>query len=290
MTAITFRDFSYAYPGRDKILDSVNLTVPHGSFTVVAGPNGAGKTSLCLAIGGIVPHYFGGSLAGEVLVAGVRTLESSMGELAAAVGTVLEDYESQLVTMTVAEEVAFALESRGLDHGTIRQRVTEALGWVGLAGLEQREISSLSGGQRQRLAIAAVLATKAAILVLDEPASALDPEGAEEIYALLAALNREHAITVVVVEHDLARVLPYVDQLVVLVAGKIVRTGGCGEVLTYLWQQEELKDMVPPLWAAKFGLEHHLDTSFGDWRRVSDAVDELAEGLAGQDEEETKSA
>lgn len=276
MAAILFRDFSYAYPGGDKVLDRVNMTVPRGSFTVVTGPSGAGKTTLCLAVCGVVPHYFGGAIAGEVLVDGTRTGASSMGELAAAVGTVLEDYESQLVTITVAEEVAFALESRGLDHGAIRERITEALAWVGLTGLEGREIASLSGGQRQRLAIASVLATKAGILVLDEPASALDPEGAEEIYALLAALNRDHGITIVVVEHDLDRILAYADQLIVMAAGRVARAGGCEAVLPYLWRREEFREMVPRLWALKFGLERELDRKFGDWRHENEAAEELA--------------
>lgn len=290
MAAIIFRDFSYAYPGTDKVLDNINLTIPKGSFAAVTGPSGAGKTSLCLAVCGVVPHYFGGSIAGEVLVAGTKTGDSSMGELAATVGTVLEDYESQLVTITVAEEVAFALESRGLDHASIRERVTEALAWVGLAGLEEREIASLSGGQRQRLAIASVLATRASILVLDEPASALDPEGAEDIYALLGSLNREHGITVVVVEHDLARVLPYADQMIVLAEGRVARTGGCGEVLPYLWRKEEFREMVPQLWGLKFGLEQELSRKFGEWRHESEAVAELADVLAGECGEGIKSA
>lgn len=290
MKAIVFRDFSFAYPGGDKVLDRVNMTVNRGSFTVVTGPGGAGKTTLCLAVCGVVPHYFGGSIAGEVLVNGSRTADSSMGELAAAVGTVLEDYESQLVSITVAEEVAFALESRGLDHGKIRERIEEALAWVGLTGMEMREIASLSGGQRQRLAIASVLATKAEILVLDEPASALDPEGAEEMYALLAALNREHGITIVVVEHDLAKVLAYADQMVVLAAGQVARAGGCEDVLPFLWRQEELREMVPRLWGLKFALEQELGRKFGNWRHEDEAVAELADCLAGEREEEYRSA
>ena len=204
--------------------------------------------------------------------------------------TVLEDYESQLVTITVAEEVAFALESRGLDHGSIKERVEEALAWVGLTGLEEREIASLSGGQRQRLAIASVLATKAAILVLDEPASALDPEGAEDIYALLASLNREHGITVVVVEHDLARILAYADQMIVMTAGRVARAGGCEDVLPYMWRQEEFREMVPQLWALKFALERDLNRKFGDWRHETEAVTELAGHLAEGCEEEVRSA
>jgi len=290
MTAIVFDNFSYSYDGAVKALDGVGLTVARGSFTVVAGPSGAGKTTLCLAACGVVPHYFGGSMAGGVQVAGVNTAGSSMGELSAYVGTVLEDYESQLVTMTVAEEVAFALENRGVDHDKIARRIGEVLAQVGLAGLEGREVGSLSGGQKQRLAIASVLATRPGILVLDEPASALDPEGTEELYALLAGLNREYGMTLLVVEHDLARVLAYADRLVVLTGGRVACEGRPAEVLPKLWGQEELAAMVPPLWQIKFGLEERLEASLEPWRHEEEAVEELGGFISARRREDTKSA
>lgn len=290
MSAIMFKNFSYSYTKSKKALDRVTLTVPKGAFTAIVGPSGAGKTTLCQAISGVVPHYFGGSIAGEVVVNGMSTMNSSMGELAGAVGTVLEDYESQLVTMTVQEEVAFALESRGMNHKIIKERVTEALTKVGLEGLETREVNALSGGQRQRLAIASVLAAKPGILVLDEPASALDPEGAEEIYALLSALNRDSKITIIVVEHELARVLEHVDQLVLLKNGQISCEGDIDKVLTYMWEQEDTREMVPALWTAKLRLEQAEGIKFGAWRVEEDAVKELFDYLINRDEEDSKSA
>ncbi|MDR7868020.1 MAG: ABC transporter ATP-binding protein [Sporomusaceae bacterium] len=290
MAAIVFDNFSYAYDGAVKALDGVGLTVARGSFTVVAGPSGAGKTTLCLAACGVVPHYFGGSMAGGVRVAGVATAGSSMGELAAHVGTVLEDYESQLVTMTVAEEVAFALENRGVEHDRISRRIGEVLAQVGLAGLEDREVGSLSGGQKQRLAIASVLATRPEILVLDEPASALDPEGAEELYALLAGLNSEYGMTLLVVEHDLARVLAYADNLVVLAGGRVACQGRPEEVLPALARRGELAAMVPPLWQLKFGLEERLEAGFAPWRHEGEAVEELGAFIGARRREDTKSA
>ncbi|MDT8903098.1 energy-coupling factor ABC transporter ATP-binding protein [Anaeroselena agilis] len=290
MTAMVFENFSYAYDGAEKALDGVSLTVARGSFTAVAGPSGAGKTTLCLAACGVVPHYFGGSMAGGVKVAGLDTAGSSMGELSAHVGTVLEDYESQLVTMTVAEEVAFALENRGVEHGMIARRIGEVLAQVGLAGMEDREVGSLSGGQKQRLAIASVLATRPGILVLDEPASALDPEGAEDLYALLALLNREYGMTVLVVEHDLARVLAYADNIVVLASGRVACEGRPEEVLPLIARREDLAAMVPPLWQLKFGLEDRLDAGFAPWRHAGEAVEELGGFIGARHREGTKSA
>jgi energy-coupling factor transport system ATP-binding protein len=290
MAAIVFENFSYAYDGEVKALDGIGLTVARGSFTVVAGPSGAGKTTLCLAACGVVPHFFGGSMAGRVQVAGVETAASGMGELAAHVGTVLEDYESQLVTMTVAEEIAFALENRGEDHGRIGRRIGEVLAQVGLAGMEGREVGSLSGGQKQRLAIAAALAARPGILVLDEPASALDPEGAEKLYALLAGLNRDYGMTIMVVEHDLAKVLAYADNLVVLAGGRAVCQGRPAEVLPRLAANEGLAAMVPPLWRIKLGLEEQFKTGFGPWRDEGEAVAELEGFIGARRREDTKSA
>jgi len=273
MPAVVFKDFSYAYKGSTKALDSINLTIPKGSFTAVVGPSGAGKTTFCLAIAGVVPHYYGGSLAGQVIVDGQNTLDSSMCALSSRVGTVLEDYESQLVTMTVAEEVAFSLENAGLPRAEIAKRVEQVLALVGLRGLEQAEVATLSGGQKQRLIIAAVLATEPAILVLDEPASALDPEGADELYALLGNLNKQ-GITIIVVEHDLARIMPYAQQMVLLNQGKLVIADRPAQVLTHMWQHDIFSASIPPLWQLRLRLRQ-AGFELEEWLTDEEAMGEL---------------
>jgi energy-coupling factor transport system ATP-binding protein len=275
MAAVVFKNYSYAYAKHCKVLDGVTLTIEKGSFTVITGPSGAGKTTLCLAIAGIVPHYYGGSLAGEVFVNDKKTVASSMSELAGQVGTLLEDYESQLLTMTVAEEVAFSLENQGLLREEIASRVKESLQLVGLSGLEQQEVACLSGGQKQRLVIAAVLATRPDILVLDEPASAIDPEGVQEIYKLLGELNQKYHITVIVVEHDLTRVLPYAQQIVLLQQGKVVTQGTCEKVIKDMWEQTEFKEAVPALLDIKMTLESELGVTFTKWFDEETAIEEL---------------
>ena len=232
MEAVRFEDFSYQYPKTGQGLDRVTLSVPKGSFTVVTGTNGSGKTTLCLAMTGLVPHFFGGAMSGRVMVEGHNTADRAVADTAANVGLVMEDYESQLVALTVFDEVAFALENAAVPAHLIRDRVLAALESVGLAGLEERELSALSGGQKQRLAVASVLVSRPAILVLDEPTSALDPEGAADLYELIARLNREQGITVVVSEHDLARALPHADSVVVMAAGRVALAGPLNEVLT----------------------------------------------------------
>lgn len=272
--AIRFEGFSYAYPNSGIVLDDINLTIPRGSFSVITGPSGAGKTTLALAIAGVVPHYFGGRQAGKVRIGGIISAQSSMGELAEQVGTVLADYESQLVALTVAEEVAFGLETSGLSRSQIAEKVKEALARVGLAGLEEREVAGLSGGQKQRLAIASVLVSAPEILVLDEPASALDPEGAAGIYELLYTLNCQGK-TIVVVEHQLERVLPYASQLIVLKAGALQFAGDLGKTLSFMWQRPELRQGVPPLWTIKLSLEEQTGLTFGVWKGAEQAAKEL---------------
>jgi energy-coupling factor transport system ATP-binding protein len=277
MTAIAFEHFCYAYPGGEKVLQDISLTVKQGSFTVITGPGGAGKTTLCLAAAGVVPHYFGGATAGAVRVNGIHTMERSLGELARQVALVLEDYESQLVAMTVEEEVAFGLENAGVSRSEIPERVCKALAMVGLAGREQCEVSALSGGQKQRLALAGALVIEPDILVLDEPASALDPEGAAGLYELLGQLNRG-GMTVIVVEHDIARILPYADQLVLLLEGRIAITGAPAAVLTTMGQENLFAEALPALWELRLRLAAS-GCRFGNWRDEADAIRELTAAL-----------
>lgn len=274
MTAVEFEHFSYAYPSSDLVLNDINVSIAKGSFCVITGPSGAGKTSLALAIAGVVPHYFGGRQGGNVQVGGISSSQSSMGELAEQVGTVLADYESQLVALTAAEEVAFGLETSGYSRSQIAERVSQVLAMVGLAGFENREVAGLSGGQKQRLAIASVLVMSPDILVLDEPASALDPEGAAGIYQLLHELNSQGK-TVIVVEHQLARVLPYASQIIVLKDGSLAIAGDVETTLVSMWNQPELKQGVPSLWRIKLALEEATGIQLGNWKTESQAAEEL---------------
>ena len=128
----------------------------------------------------------------------------------------LDDYDSQLVAMTVEEEIAFSLENQGVNPKIIKEAITSALDKVGLTEYRTRELSKLSGGQRQRLVIAGVLATNPDILVFDEPTSALDPEGTNAFYQLIHNLNTRYGHTVVIVEHTLEAALPYANRMVLI--------------------------------------------------------------------------
>lgn len=131
-------------------------------------------------------------------------------------GLMLEDYESQLVSLTAGEEVAFSLLNHGFKPEEVEERTRRALEDVGLPGRESYQLDELSGGQRQRLLLASVLAVHPEIIVLDEPVSAMDPDGANSLYKLLYKIHKEYGTTIVVVEHRIDYLLPYMTDLVVL--------------------------------------------------------------------------
>src|SRR6185436_6212618 len=165
------------------VLSEITLDIQKGEFFGLIGPTGAGKTTLCLALNGIVPQFYGGRFFGQILIAGLDTLDHPISTLAKHVVNVFEDTETQLITTSVENEIAFALENLKVDRDEIYARIPRVLEAVRLEGTNKKHPNELSGGQKQRLAIAAALATQPDLLVLDEPTSQLDPIGAQEVFA-----------------------------------------------------------------------------------------------------------
>ncbi|GGS74238.1 ABC transporter ATP-binding protein [Streptomyces griseoviridis] len=216
---IRFENVSVTYDGADgPTVRGVDFEVPEGELVLLAGPSGVGKSTVLGAVGGLVPHFTGGTLSGRVTVAGRDTRTHKPRELADVVGTVGQDPLSHFVTDTVEDELAYGMESLGLSPAVMRRRVEETLDLLGLAPLRDRPIATLSGGQRQRVAIGSVLTAHPSVLVLDEPTSALDPAAAEEVLAVLQRLVHDLGTTVLLAEHRLERVVQYADRIVLLPA------------------------------------------------------------------------
>ncbi|MBQ1095510.1 ATP-binding cassette domain-containing protein [Streptomyces sp. b94] len=214
---IRFEDVSVTYDGvAEPTVRGVDFEVPEGELVLLAGPSGVGKSTVLGAVGGLVPHFTGGTLSGRVTVAGRDTRTHKPRELADVVGTVGQDPLSHFVTDTVEDELAYGMESLGLAPDVMRRRVEETLDLLGLSDLRGRPIATLSGGQRQRVAIGSVLTPHPRVLVLDEPTSALDPAAAEEVLAVLQRLVHDLGTTVLMAEHRLERVIQYADQVVLL--------------------------------------------------------------------------
>lgn len=206
------RDVSYRYPDTEVAsIDRCNWTIDQGEFIVVAGRSGSGKSTLLRTLNGLVPHFSGGHFGGSVEVNRTSTRTHGPNRLSEHVGFVFQDPEAQVLGSRVDEDIAFALEQRGIAEGTMRKRVEELLDLLSIASLRHRDPSTLSGGERQRVAIAGALALHPDLLVLDEPTSQLDPWGAEDVMASLLRMNEDLGLTIVIAEHRLERLLHRAD-------------------------------------------------------------------------------
>ena len=202
MAVATLLGLTYSYPASAPALDGVDLELGAGT-TLVHGPSGGGKSTLLRTLNGLVPHFHGGRWQGRATVVGIDVLASSPQRLSAAVGFVFQDPERQSVAATVDAEVAFGLENHGVQASELRRRVGEALDSVGASHLAERRLAQLSGGERQLVQLAAAIALRPALLVLDEPTSQLDDGGARAVQASVAGLAGR-GTAVVLAEHRLA--------------------------------------------------------------------------------------
>jgi energy-coupling factor transporter ATP-binding protein EcfA2 len=257
VAVIAVRRLTYTYPQRTSpALRGVTWDVAEGEFVLVAGPSGSGKSTLLRCLNGLVPHFSGGVLAGQVSVAGLDAVKAGPRVLSRHVGFVAQDPEAQAVLDRVEGEIAFALENAAVPPDEMRRRVEEVLDLLDLTPLRDRRLHTLSGGERQRLAIAAALALRPRVLVLDEPTSQLDPQSAEDVLRALVRLNDDLGLTIVLAEHRLERIVRYADRLTYLDAGRVVADGPVRAVLPRL-------PVAPPAGATGRGARLAADAADG---------------------------
>jgi len=202
-------------------LEEVSFTVEAGSFVLILGRSGSGKSTLALNVVGIYPDYFGGRNQGRMLVADPERGLINRRELEAAerfklVNMLFQNPEDQIVTLTVEEEVGFALENYLFEPPEIHRRIDRALELVGLSGFRTRETVALSGGEKQRVALAAMLALEPSVLILDEPTSNLDPAGTADVLATIDHVREQLGVTVMVIEHEVDEVFDRVDTVLLV--------------------------------------------------------------------------
>ena len=216
------QDLSFIYKNQPlPSLSHIILEIKAGDFILCTGKTGCGKSTLLKTFNGLIPHEIGGTMQGRILVDGIDSRTLPVAELSQTVGLMFQNPDDQIFSTTVADEVGFALENRGMPPDKIAGRVAETLAWVGLGGREQQSVHALSGGERQRLALAAVLSVRPRVLALDEPISQLDPQGAVNLLGVLEKLNREQGITIILVEHRLHEVMPICRQVLVMDEGTV---------------------------------------------------------------------
>lgn len=221
---IKLEDVWWRYLERQEwALKGVNLTISDGEFVGIVGPNNAGKTTLTMCMNGLIPNNYQGILKGNTLVEGKNTREHSVGETSRDVGFVFSDPESQFLSMTVEEEIVFGLENMGLPI----EEIAERLNWaMKVSHLDKEYLEKppyeLSGGQKQRVAIAAVLAMKPKVMILDEPTSQLDPIGKAEVFDVLEELKRSYNATIIVIEHRMERLANLASRMLLVYDGQVI--------------------------------------------------------------------
>jgi energy-coupling factor transport system ATP-binding protein len=243
---VAAESLSYRYPEREApALRDVTLDLAPGGFTLLAGESGSGKSTLLRALCGLVPHFHGGEVSGELEVAGMSFREHGPGELAAVCGTVFQDPETQVVMGGVRAELSLPLEHRGESPPAIARAVEEVALALGIARLLDRRTDTLSGGELQRVAIAAALVHRPALLLLDEPTSQLDPVAGDELVWLLRRLNEEWGTAVVIAEHRIDRCLPAADRVVAMADGAVVCDAAPRDFLD--WAVADGGDLATPV-------------------------------------------
>ena len=256
---VVYENFSYSYPTTPDALVDIDLKIYRGEVFGVIGPNGAGKSTFCKSLNGLVPHFYGGTVKGRVLVDGMDTLEHTTSELSMKVGLVFQEPETQLsgLALTVEDEVGFGLSMLGFPSEVIRKRTREALEKVGLKGFEKRSPSELSGGEQQRLAIATVLAMQPEIMVLDEPVALLDPIGKSEVLSVVKELAVEGS-TIVIAEHEIEELAYFADRILVLNEGKMVSLDDSKKVLSEVEKLKKIGIDPPSVTELAYLLERDL--------------------------------
>ena len=272
MHALDLRNVRFKYQGSSRwALDNVSLEIEKGEFVTILGANGSGKSTICMLSNGLIPHALPGDLQGKAEIFGFDVKEHSVAEFSTKVGIVFQEPESQLFCMSVEEEVSFGPENLAVPREELRERVEWALELVGMNGYNDRSPFSLSGGQKQRVAIAAALSMRPAMLVLDEPAYALDPVGRVELYQVLMELKEQHGMTVLLAECDSEEAAKYSDKVALMKDGRVVSVGKPRDVLGDPERLRSLGIMPPQVSEVSALLKERLDGSDFSFISVDEA-------------------
>ena len=230
---IQFEDFSFQYQAQlEPTLKHINLTIYEGEKVLLIGPSGSGKSTLGQCLNGIIPNIYKGQASGQLLIKGQPAFDSSIYDKSNLVSTVLQDTDGQFIGLSVAEDLAFALENDMVDLPLMREKV---LGWAKQLDLEQlldHRPQDLSGGQKQRVSLAGVLIDESPILLFDEPLANLDPKSGQDTIDLIDQIHREAETTTIIIEHRLEDVLYRpVDRVVLVNDGQILFNGAPDDLL-----------------------------------------------------------
>ena len=237
MAHFEIKNLSFSYPtakGKESLHD-VSLTIHKGEYVVLCGKSGSGKTTLLRHLKSVLAPY--GKKNGEILFNGIPMQQVSQRDQSAKIGYVMQNPDDQIVTDKVWHELAFGLESLGVDQKTMRARVSEMACYFGIADWFHRDVANLSGGQKQLLNLASIMAMQPEVLILDEPTSQLDPIAASDFLNTVRKINIELGTTVIITEHRLEDIFPYADRAIVMDSGKVIADDTPRKIGKLLWEQ-----------------------------------------------------
>jgi energy-coupling factor transport system ATP-binding protein len=218
---IEIKEVSFSYHAdRDESISSINLQIKQGEFVLLCGRSGCGKTTITRLLNGLIPHFYEGSLQGEVLIEGQSIRDRKLHQIAQLVGSVFQDPRSQFFTVDTTSEIVFACENKGIAREEMIRRLHGTVTAMKIEKLLERNIFKLSSGEKQKIAIASVHAAGPSIFVLDEPSSNLDQQATEELRDILCLL-KENGHTVIIAEHRLHYLINLVDRVVYMEQGRI---------------------------------------------------------------------
>ena len=221
MAHFHIQNLSFTYPtGAKPALEDVILTIEQGEYVVLCGQSGSGKTTLLRQLKTVLaPH---GKHSGEIFFNGTPLKDVPQKEQSAKIGFVMQNPDDQIVTDKVWHELAFGLESLGVDQKTMRLRVAEMASYFGIQSWFHRDVGNLSGGQKQLLNLASIMAMQPEVLILDEPTSQLDPIAASDFLNTVKKINTELGTTVIITEHRLEDIFHSADRVIVMEDGKVL--------------------------------------------------------------------
>ncbi len=230
---IQFEHFGFKYDAQiEPTLYDINLSVYPGEKILIAGPSGCGKSTLAHCINGLIPFSYYGDATGSVRLNGKETSDMSLFEISKTVGTVLQDSDAQFVGLTVAEDIAFALENDCVPHAEMVARVAEAAATVGVPNSLSHAPHELSGGQKQRVSLAGVIINNVKVLLFDEPLANLDPATGKKAIELIDDIHNQTGAAVIIIEHRIEDVLHRdVDRLILMNDGRILADLHPNEIL-----------------------------------------------------------
>ncbi|MBR0161299.1 MAG: ABC transporter ATP-binding protein [Oscillospiraceae bacterium] len=237
---IRFENFGFQYNAQaEPTLHNINLTVRRGEKILIAGPSGCGKSTLAHCINGLIPFSYRGEMSGSLTICGKESRNLGLFEISQHVGTCLQDSDGQFIGLTVAEDIAFALENDCVEDPELHERVQKAAELVGVAGRLTHAPTELSGGQKQRVALAGILVNKVDLLLFDEPLANLDPATGKSAIELIDEMQEQTGAAVIIIEHRLEDVLHRdVDRIVLMADGRIVADLKPDDLLAGNWLEE----------------------------------------------------